>query len=105
MGIWTIAPRGRPQSVRRAYRDGSLILDTTFETDEGTVTLTDFMPIRGEAPHVVRVVRGQRGRTPVRTQAAFRFDYGSVVPWPRQASPARSRLISTRPVRCKTATP
>ncbi|HEV3192922.1 MAG TPA: glycoside hydrolase family 15 protein [Polyangiaceae bacterium] len=93
-GHWTIAPRGRPHSVRRAYRDGSLILDTTFETDEGAVTLTDFMPIRGEVPRVVRVVRGQRGRTPMRTQAAFRFDYGSVVPWVRKAGKTAVHAIA-----------
>jgi len=93
-GHWTIAPRGRPHSVRRAYRDGSLILDTTFETDEGAVTLTDFMPIRAEAPHVVRVVRGQRGRTPMHTQAAFRFDYGSVVPWVRKAGKSAVHAIA-----------
>jgi GH15 family glucan-1,4-alpha-glucosidase len=93
-GHWTIAPRERPQSVRRAYRDGSLILDTTFETDEGAVTLTDFMPIRNEAPHVVRVVRGQRGRTTMHTRAAFRFDYGSVVPWVRKAGESAVHAIA-----------
>jgi GH15 family glucan-1,4-alpha-glucosidase len=93
-GHWTIAPRGRLRNVRRAYRDGSLILDTTFETDEGAVTLTDFMPIRDEAPHVVRVVRGKRGRTPMHTQAAFRFDYGSVVPWVRKAGESAVHVIA-----------
>src|SRR5690606_36912130 len=44
-GYWEITPvdKGR---VTRAYRAGTLVLDTHFETPTGSATLTDFMPMR-----------------------------------------------------------
>src|ERR1044071_5488866 len=49
-GRWQIAPAGEVQKVERRYRDGTLILETTFETKEGTVTLIDGMAIRDAHP-------------------------------------------------------
>ncbi len=80
-GHWRIAPAGGVHSVRRRYRGDTLVLETTFETDEGTVRLLDFMPPRNQAPDVVRIVEGVRGRVPVRMDLRLRFDYGRVVPW------------------------
>ena len=45
------------------------------------VRLIDFMPPRGEAPDLVRIVEGVRGRVPMRMELRMRFDYGRVVPW------------------------
>ena len=42
------------------------------------------MPVRGEAPDVVRIVEGLRGRVRMRTDITVRFDYGSIVPWVRR---------------------
>src|SRR5205823_3318492 len=42
-GRWLVAPAGEVRSVRRAYRDGTLVLDTEFSTYHGTVTVTDCM--------------------------------------------------------------
>jgi GH15 family glucan-1,4-alpha-glucosidase len=42
-GRWLIAPAGEVSAVRRAYRDGTLVLDTELTTAEGAVTLTDCM--------------------------------------------------------------
>ena len=84
-GRWLLAPRVPVKRVTRAYRDGSLILDTTFATDDAEVTVTDCMPMRDAVPHVVRIVRGVRGRMPMRTELVVRFDYGSIVPWVRKA--------------------
>ena len=85
-GRWLVAPRdGRSRSTR-AYRHGTLVLDTTFHTPGGgVVTVTDCMPRREETPHLVRQIRGVRGRVPMRTELIVRFDYGSVVPWVRRA--------------------
>ncbi|MEU8232568.1 glycoside hydrolase family 15 protein [Actinoplanes sp. NPDC048967] len=80
-GHWTIAPAGEIRSVRRRYRSETLVLETEFETDEGVVRLVDFMPPRGEAPDVIRIVEGVRGRVPMTMQLRLRFDYGHVVPW------------------------
>jgi GH15 family glucan-1,4-alpha-glucosidase len=83
-GHWRIAPRGAGACTRRAYRRDSLVLDTEWETDDGTVRVTDLMPQRDRAPDVVRVVEGLSGRVTVRSTLRLRFDYGSVVPWMRR---------------------
>ena len=80
-GRWLIAPAGDVRAVRRRYRGDSLVLETEFDTDEGTVRLVDFMPPRGEAPDLVRIVEGVRGRVRMRMELRDRFDYGHVVPW------------------------
>ena len=80
-GRWLIAPAADVRAVRRRYRGDSLVLQTEFDTDEGTVRLIDFMPPRGEAPDLVRIVEGVRGRVQMRMRLRGRFDYGHVVPW------------------------
>ena len=80
-GRWVVAPRGEVRAVRRRYVGPTLVLETEFETDEGKAAVIDFMPVRGEAPDVVRVVEGRGGRVPMRSELVLRFDYGSVVPW------------------------
>ena len=80
-GRWRIAPVGEITATRRRYRGDTLILETEFETAEGAVRLVDFMPPRGEAPDLVRIVEGVRGRVPMHLNLTLRFDYGSVVPW------------------------
>ncbi len=82
-GRWRIAPRGEVRAVQRCYRDDTLILETTFETDGGRVRLIDFMPIRSSAIDLIRIVEGVDGRVPMRMDFAIRFDYGSIVPWVR----------------------
>jgi len=83
-GRWQITPADPIRKTTRSYRDNTLVLDTTFETDTGTVTLTDCMPIRTGQPDLVRIVRGVRGRVRLRTELVVRFDYGSITPWVRQ---------------------
>jgi len=83
-GRWQIAPADPIRKTTRSYRNNTLVLDTTFETDTGTVTLTDCMPIRTGQPDLVRVARGVRGRVRLRTELVVRFDYGSITPWVRQ---------------------
>ena len=80
-GHWTIAPAGEIRAVRRQYRHETLVLETEFDTAEGTVRLIDFMPPRGEAPDVVRIVEGVTGNVPMKMELRLRFDYGQVVPW------------------------
>jgi GH15 family glucan-1,4-alpha-glucosidase len=83
-GRWQIAPAGEVRSARRRYRGDTLILETDFEVDDGAVTVIDFMPPRGEAPDIVRIVEGRRGTVPMRLELIIRFDYGSIVPWVRR---------------------
>lgn len=87
-GCWRIAPKGGAKRTTRSYRDGSLILETTFETDSGAATLIDFMPLRQNPDRVdiVRIVRGDRGNVAFAMDLALRFAYGSAIPWVRRAT-------------------
>ncbi|MEA2201526.1 MAG: hypothetical protein QOI89_2122 [Solirubrobacteraceae bacterium] len=81
-GRWLICPSEPVRHVARRYREGTLILETDFETGSGAARVTDFMPLRnGGAPQLVRIVEGLRGEVPMRMQFIARFDYGSLVPW------------------------
>lgn len=80
-GRWLIAPVGDIVSTSRRYWGDTLILETRFETSDGAVELVDFMPPRGNASDVVRLVRGARGRVKMRMQLVIRFGFGSDIPW------------------------
>ncbi|GAB3213232.1 Glucoamylase (glucan-1,4-alpha-glucosidase), GH15 family [Marinactinospora thermotolerans DSM 45154] len=81
-GNWWIRPAtAEPRATRRRYRPETLILETEWDTPEGTVRIIDFMPPRGGAPHIVRIVEGVRGTVRMSTSLRLRFDYGNVVPW------------------------
>jgi GH15 family glucan-1,4-alpha-glucosidase len=82
-GHWLLSPQGQVSPPRRRYRPETLILETDFETDGGTVRLIDFMPPRDASPDVVRIVQGLRGQVRLRMELVIRFDYGSIVPWVR----------------------
>ncbi|MEO5881008.1 MAG: glycoside hydrolase family 15 protein [Caldimonas sp.] len=81
-GRWRIAPAAAA-TVTRRYRDGTLVLETDFETAAGAVRVIDSMPFENQRWDVVRIVEGLRGRVPMHMELVVRFDYGSVVPWVR----------------------
>jgi GH15 family glucan-1,4-alpha-glucosidase len=83
-GHWRLAPKGADVCARRAYRPDSLVLDTEWDTPEGSVRVTDLMPQRDRAPDVVRIVEGLSGAVTLRGALRLRFDYGSIVPWMRR---------------------
>jgi GH15 family glucan-1,4-alpha-glucosidase len=80
-GRWLIAPAEEVKSTTRRYWDKTLILETRFETASGTVALIDFMPPRGHASDVVRLVRGVSGRVRMMMQLVIRFGFGVDIPW------------------------
>ena len=80
-GRWLIGPAGGMLATRRQYREGTMILETDFETPEGRATLIDFMPLRGSCSDLVRMVVGREGRVEMRMELILRFHYGSIVPW------------------------
>jgi GH15 family glucan-1,4-alpha-glucosidase len=83
-GYWRLAPAGQVRATRRHYRGESLVLETEFDTDDGTVRLVDCMPVREENPEVTRRLEGVRGRVQMRMELVIRFDYGRVMPWVRR---------------------
>jgi GH15 family glucan-1,4-alpha-glucosidase len=84
-GRWLLAPAGRVKSVRRSYLDDSLILQTDFHTQRGSVRVIDFMPVADDRWDVVRIVQGLTGTVRMRMELIVRFDYGSIVPWVRRS--------------------
>ncbi len=105
-GAWRIAPVGPLRRTRRAYRNHTVILETTFETDTGQVTLIDFMPHRTQQPELIRMVVGERGTVEMDMLLRIRFDYGAMVPWVQKtdggivaiAGPESVRLFSPVPL-------
>jgi GH15 family glucan-1,4-alpha-glucosidase len=106
-GHWRLAPEAPVREVRRRYREGTLILETDFETDTGAVRVIDAMPLADRRLDVVRVVVGLRGRVRMRMVLVIRCDYGAVVPWVRRdhdallatAGPHTLALRTTVPTR------
>ncbi|HLZ05840.1 MAG TPA: glycoside hydrolase family 15 protein, partial [Bradyrhizobium sp.] len=92
-GRWLIAPAGEIRKTSRRYWDETLILETRFETADGIVALIDFMPPRGKASDVVRLVRGIEGRARMRMQLVIRFGFGNDIPWVRR-SEERAALVA-----------
>jgi GH15 family glucan-1,4-alpha-glucosidase len=80
-GRWKIGPSESPVRASRQYRAGTMILETIFETQNGSVALIDFMTaVHGESS-LVRIVEGRSGEVPMRLDLSLRFGYGSAVPW------------------------
>ncbi|MBV8162118.1 MAG: glycoside hydrolase family 15 protein [Acidimicrobiia bacterium] len=87
-GHCSITPTALSKPAVRSYVDGTLVLATTFRTNDGECTLYDCCTMRrGGATQprrqVLRIVEGVRGRVELRLHIAARFDYGEVKPWIR----------------------
>ncbi len=88
-GHWRVRPSGAYRSERR-YVPGTLVVETTFVTESGSVRLTDAMAFgegqRGHelgfgAPHLVlRLVEGVLGEMELGFELAPRPEYGLVKP-------------------------
>ncbi len=84
-GRWLITPTAAIRRTTRQYRDDTLVLQTDFETDAGSVRLIDYMPLSDHRWDVVRIVEGLTGSVALRMELIVRFDYGSIIPWVRHA--------------------
>ena len=93
-GRWLLAPSIPVKKTRRRYRPDTLILETEFETAEGSVTLIDFMPPREKHSHLIRIVQGKSGRVPMKMQFVLRFDYGKTVPWVTRLKSGTLRAVA-----------
>jgi GH15 family glucan-1,4-alpha-glucosidase len=83
-GSWQISPDSECEISRR-YLDDTLVLETTFHTEEGTVRLIDYMamPVQGDRHRIVRVLEGVDGSVPIRVTLSPRLEYGALKPWIR----------------------
>jgi len=92
-GYWRLCPVGRYVTQRR-YRPGTLILETTFETDHGSVRVTDLMPPKTDLSKVVRIVEGVEGTVEMNNELVARFDYGVSVPWASRIEDGSVSLVA-----------
>ena len=104
-GHWSISPAEPIRGIRRRYREGTLILETEFETESGSVTLIDCMTPRNEMPELLRVVVGTRGQVQMNLELVIRFDYGSVVPWVRRTDHGISAIAGPDMLSLRTEVP
>ncbi|MDT0264614.1 glycoside hydrolase family 15 protein, partial [Jatrophihabitans lederbergiae] len=104
-GHWTIAPAAGGVCTTRRYIEDTLVLETEWRSREGTVRVTDFMPPRGHAPDVVRIVEGIHGTVAMRSQLRLRFDYGRVLPWVRHHGDRMEAIAGPDRVRLRTPAP
>ena len=82
-GHWQLVPDGS-YSTERRYVGASAVLETTFTTSDGVVTLTDLMPRHDGRADLVRKLKGVRGTVRMRHEWRVRLDYGLVRPWVRR---------------------
>jgi GH15 family glucan-1,4-alpha-glucosidase len=87
-GYWRIAPADGDAfalesacTITRRYYPDTLVLETTFEREGNIVKMSDFMPVRSGHAHIVRIVEGVSGQSPMLMELAVRFGYGQIVPW------------------------
>jgi GH15 family glucan-1,4-alpha-glucosidase len=92
-GRWQIAPTDPVTKSSRRYRDGSMVLETIFETATGSVVLVDCMTRRDGSCNVLRQVRGLRGQVIMHMDLLVRFDYGASVPWVSRADDGRIQFV------------
>ena len=93
-GRWLMAPAEADAQVTRRYRDGTLILETTFETESGAVVLIDCMTRALGCSNLLRRVRGLRGTVPMQAELTVRFDYGISVPWVSRTADGRVQFVA-----------
>jgi GH15 family glucan-1,4-alpha-glucosidase len=108
-GQWRISPTAqdgpepRRGELSRRYEDGTLILETLWETMSGTVKVIDFMPPRdGEQPVLVRIVEGVTGTVEMEVALRVRFGYGKVLPWMRRVDHCLSAVAGPEAVWLRT---
>jgi GH15 family glucan-1,4-alpha-glucosidase len=80
-GRWLLGPASDDVEVSRRYVGSSNLLETTFTTATGSVTLLDVMPTADERADIVRRLTGVSGTVRMRHEWVVRTDYGRVRPW------------------------
>ena len=86
-GHWRIDAPGARMTGRH-YLGNSFVLESTWESETGTATVTDFMPMdleNGlfECTDLVRRVTCTSGEIDIRSVLRLRFDYGQATPFYR----------------------
>lgn len=93
-GCWEIMLGEAVTHTSRRYRDDTLILETDLVGESGSLRIIDFMPVRGHAPDVVRIVECLDGQVELTSELRLRFDYGRIHPLVETAGPSRCLAVS-----------
>jgi GH15 family glucan-1,4-alpha-glucosidase len=80
--------------LRRRYQGDTLILETRFETDQGSARVIDFMPPRSGNSQLVRMIVGESGTVNMCMELAVRFGYGARVPLINRQEDGALRVIA-----------
>ncbi|CAN5700761.1 glycoside hydrolase family 15 protein [soil metagenome] len=83
-GRWLLGPVDGRAACSRRYVGDSAVLETTWTTDTGSVTILDLMPIGDGRADIVRRVVGVEGTVAIRHEWVVRFGYGKIRPWVRR---------------------
>ena len=106
-GFFRVAPTDSDTEIRRRYLPGTNVLETTFRTSTGAVTLTDFMPVEpdedeignahqlGARHSLIRIVRGVGGSVEMGLTFRPRFEYGLTTPY---ITPIADDLVVARKI-------
>jgi GH15 family glucan-1,4-alpha-glucosidase len=102
-GHWQVCSADQEARITRRYDGDSLILETTIETSSGSARVIDFMPVRGEASDIVRMVIGERGSIRLKSELRLRFDFGRLWPlWRRETDGTAIAISGPHGVRLTT---
>ncbi len=96
-GCWRLAPLDGEATSHREYLQDTLVLRTRWRCGDGEVDVLDFMPPRGKAADVVRIVEGVSGSVRMHSELRLRFDYGRVRPWIRLSADGREAEVVAGP--------
>lgn len=84
-GRWLMAPAHPEATVtQRSYRGRTFVLETLWETPDGTARITDFMPVGDRRASIVRRIDGLSGSVEFTERITVRPGYGKVLPWVRR---------------------
>jgi GH15 family glucan-1,4-alpha-glucosidase len=81
-------------ATTRNYRGDSMILETRFTTETGSVAIVDFMPASRPGAEIIRLVYGLTGSVEMVTQLIIRFDYGATEPWVHRLQDGALRAVA-----------
>lgn len=83
-GRWLLAPTDESAHCERRYLEHTFVLVTVWDTAEGSVEVTEFMPYGNRRGDVVRRVRGLSGSVRMHQDLRIRFGYATAMPWVRK---------------------